>query len=142
MPISTTILENGVVKTWDSDASILTFTIPNSNRATVDTYIEAVLESVKNWDTSNPYYGIQDITSPDVSLTPYLRGRLPEITQLFMDKEINSYIVLVMDNSFTAGVMKAFGRLMSRNTPFVTINFVTDISKAHEWIAKQHTPIS
>ena len=137
MSIVIETLENGVIKTWDEDTSIYTFALPNSNRATTDTYIDAVLESIRNWDTSKPYYGIEDITNPNISLTPYMRGRLPEITKLFKEREITAYIGLIMDSSFTAGVMKAFGRILSMNNRFITINSFTDISKAQEWLIQQ-----
>jgi hypothetical protein len=137
MSIITETLENGVIKTWNADTSIYTFTVPNSNRATTDTYIDAVLETIRNWDSSKPYYGIEDITNPAVSLTPYMRGRLPEITKLFKEREITAYIGLVMDSSFTAGVMNAFGRILSMNNRYIVINSFTDISKAQEWLTKQ-----
>ncbi len=130
-------LENGVERSWDEDLSAYTFTLPDSNRATVTTYIEAVLESINEWDTSKPYYGIQDIRNPKVSLTPYMRGRLNEITQLYKDRKITCYVALVMNNNFTAGVMKALGQIMSRNNRYITISSFSDTSKAQEWI-RQH----
>lgn len=130
-------LENSVVKSWDEELSTFTFTLPDSNRVTVDTYINSVLDSIRDWDASKPYFGIQDIRNPNITLTPYLRGRLNEVTQQYKDRKITCYIALVMGNSFSAGVMKALGQIMTRNNRYITITSFSDIPKAQAWIKQQ-----
>ena len=67
MSISTEDLGNDVIRSWDDELSCYIFSVPNSERATIDTYIDGVLETFGGWDLSQSYYGIIDLRGPKPS---------------------------------------------------------------------------
>lgn len=137
MTIMVEELGNNVTQRWSDDKSTVIFTMSDSNRSSVDAYIIGNLEVLSNWDKSNTLYTIQDIANPNVTLTPYLKARLSEITDYVKSNQITVKSAIVMENNFTGQVMRAFGRLFTINARYLKQVYFTDMSKALEWVQNQ-----
>jgi len=134
--------DSNVTQHWSDDKTTITFKMLDSTRLSVDTYINGNLEVLREWDKSQTLYTIQDIANPNVTLTPYLKQRLSEVTDFIKTHQIPVRSAIVMENNFTGQVMQAFGRLFTINAKYLTQVYFTDMSKAQEWINKQQTSMS
>lgn len=130
-------LEVGVTKHWNKDRTVVTFTMSDVSRKAVDAYISGNLEVLGNWDKTKTLFTIQDISNPNISLTPYLKSRLDEITNFIKTNEVNVCTAIVMENNFTGQVMRAFGRLFTVNARYLNQVYFTDLTQATGWISKQ-----
>jgi len=135
------ILENNVTIQWNADRSVALVTLTESNRKTVDTYIETNLDIFRKWDKSKPIFTIQDISGGKVTLTPYMKERLKEFTDYVNTNKVTMRTALVMENNFTGQVMRTFGRLFGGNSHYLKLVFFTSIDQAHEWIIKQQQEV-
>jgi hypothetical protein len=137
MSVTLEDLGSNVTQHWNNNKTIVTFKMSDSKRSSVDAYIEGNLDVLKTWDKSKPLYTIQDIANPAVTLTPYLKQRLNEITDYVKSNQITVRSAIVMENNFTGQVMRAFGRLFTINARYLKQLYFTDMSKAQEWIKQQ-----
>lgn len=132
-------LGDSVTLSWNTDKSVALFTLDNSKREVVDAYIEGNLQILRTWDKAKTLYTVQDISSGQVALTPYLKARLNEITDYVKTNQINVTTAIVMKNNFTGQVMRAFGRLFTRNAHYLKQVYFIDMSQAQEWVKKQQS---
>lgn len=132
-------LDHGVTRGWDAALSSYIFSLPDSKRLTVDTYINAALESIKSGDTSKAYYTISDVSSKDVAFTPYLRGRINEISDYARANQRVCYTVLILGTGFTSSIIKTFSRLFMVNARYVIVHTVSDMEQAKKWIKQQQS---
>lgn len=130
-------LGNHVIKMWDDEKGYFVVTLPESSRKTVDIYIEGNLDLFRQWDNSKPIYTIQDVSGGNVVLTPYLKERLGELNQWVSNHELEAYVAIVMEESFTGHVMRTFGRLLTMSSKRLHQMFFTDIKQAEKWIVEQ-----
>lgn len=122
---------------WDADLGAVIFELSDVKRVSVDAYIDGNLEVLRTWDKTKTLYTIQDISNKAVSLTPYLKGRLGEITTHINSNQIHVCTAIVMGNDFTGQVMRVFGRLFTINARYLKQVYFTDMASARNWIASQ-----
>jgi len=130
-------LSDTVTRREDTDLSVVIFEILDSNRSSVDVYIDSNLETLRNWDKTKPLYLIQDISNKAVALTPYLKERLNEIMAYIKDNQMQVRTALVIPNDFNGRVAQMFGRLFTANGHYMKQSYFTDIASARNWIISQ-----
>jgi len=132
-------LDNDITMEWNISQTQVTFTMSASHRNAVDSYIDANLDILKKWDHAKILYTIQDISSPDVALTPYLKERLNEITDYIKSNQIQVRTGVVLSNNLTGQLMQIFGRIFTINAKYLKQVYFTDIKSAQDWIDRQQT---
>lgn len=130
-------LSGTVTQKWDTELGAILFEMLDTNRESVDAYIDGNLEVLRTWDKSKTLYTIQDISNKAVSLTPYLKGRLNEVTAYIKDNQIQVCTAIVMGNDFTGQVMRIFGRLFTINAKYLKQVYFVDMASARNWISSQ-----
>ena len=130
-------LADTVTRIWDNDLNAVIFEMADANRVSVDAYIEGNLEILRKHDKTKTLYTIQDISNPAVTLTPYLRKRLDEITTYVKTHQIQVCTAIVMGDSFTGRVMRVFGHLFTINARYLKQVYFTDVAAARNWLAAQ-----
>lgn len=131
-------LSENVIRRWDTELGAVVFEVSNSDRDSIDVYIESNLETLKEWDKSKPLYMIQDVSNEAVSLTPYLQGRLKEVMVYIKDNQMQVCTALVLTNNLSGQMSRVFGRLFTTNVRHVKQSYFTDMASARNWIASQH----
>lgn len=129
--------DNSLNVEWNEDHSLVIFTIQNSNRETIDEYIEANLDILRNWDQSDPIYKIQDLSHKNLNFTPYFRGRLNEVAASIKERKLNVVVAIVVGNSLTGHLMQAFGRLFATNVSHLKQRYFVGMSDAQAWIDEE-----
>lgn len=130
-------LAPNVTRRRDNALHTVLFEMKDTSRDSVDAYIEGNLEILRNQDKTQTLYTIQDISNPAVTLTPYLKERLNEVTAYIKNNKIQVCTAIVMADNFTGRVMRIFGRLFTINARYLTQVYFTDMSSARNWIASQ-----
>lgn len=94
------------------NTNVFLFTINALDRATVDVWIDRIiLETEKQPDPKVPTFWLHDASaSKTVSLSPYLRHRIAEMTKRFSDRI--GYNAVIMPKTFVVQILVLFIRTM------------------------------
>ncbi|MDX2078201.1 MAG: hypothetical protein SFZ02_17345 [bacterium] len=135
--IGATSIGNGVSLEWLDDGDVIIYTLTNTRREAVDTYINACLTTLENSDVTKPGRALLDISHPDIALTPYFRKRLPEIVTTINKLDMDVFSAVVFDNGFLQTLLTLFGNTFTRPAKRMKQRYFTDYDKALEWVRKE-----
>jgi hypothetical protein len=128
-------LADGLTMEWLDEGRILVLTLEYVTRTAVDTYVEACKRLLKDPKIiENPVCVVQDISAHNVSLTPYFRKSLDEISDFIQHKHIHGYSAVVLRRGFMERIMRYFGNNLQRKTPSFPSHYFFDRSEAIDWL--------
>jgi hypothetical protein len=108
-------LGNGVTREWALDGKAVVFHVKNISRPSLDTWVEAVKQTVQNW-TGDTMYIVYDFAVPGmVVLSPYLQSRAKELAAL--RTEMSAYVAVALPKTFfTQLAVRFVGTVKPNNT--------------------------
>ena len=130
-------VNDNVTIQWNEDQSVVTMTLHNTNRDSIDSYIETNLQILRNWHSPNPLYTIQNLSHEATSATLYFRERHSEITKLIKESQVNIYAAIVVKNSLSGQLLQSFARVIPNQSRYLTQRFFTNLAEAEAWIEKE-----
>lgn len=132
-------LIKGVVFEWLSEDGFL-FTLSDVHRDAVDMYIDTAVSLLNNWDLSKPMRIISDMANENMSLTPYFRKRLNDITTTINTSQVHGVSAVVMGSGFVETLIVFFGNAFNKRTPNFKQRYFTDKTKGLDWVMKESAP--
>ncbi len=111
---------------------IFVFTITDVSRATIDTWANTIKDLTAGWPDEHRYYALNHFAGKDVSLTPYLRAKITELTG--WRPEQGGYIAAVLPRTFFAQLMTLFLPTMNRRNMQNRLFFTREEGLA--WVEK------
>lgn len=130
-------LGSGVTNEWLVENQLIRFTLPNSSRAAVDTYIQSNIDVITKHGTESTLFMVHDISSETAEFTPYLRARLEEISSLVGERGVNIVGAIVVKNDLTGQVMRLFGRVFTSRAGTIQQTFFTSMERAESWMEQR-----
>jgi hypothetical protein len=82
---------------WVCDGQIAVFVPSDATRATVDVWVAAVGKRLQEWPAGKPYLALHDFSSPNVSVTPYARKRISELSTV--RPEMQRYVAMLVSQT-------------------------------------------
>jgi hypothetical protein len=113
----------GLTIEWYSNHRIAAFILTTVTQSTIDAFIEAVHQVEQNWAEEQPRLFLYDFAHKEVSLTPYLRQRIEDITTKVMAYEGRTAFVIAKDiisHSMRLFVVTNFQRSQQNTDIFFT----------------------
>lgn len=129
-------LGDHVTLEWLDEGRIAVFVMKNSTRSAVDAYIDGNLDVIRNWDDSKLFCVMTDASSPDVAVTPYLRERLNEVSDLIKTRELRGFSALVMQRGFMTSIIRLAGNTFLRRAGKLHQRYFLNREQALEWLRK------
>jgi len=114
------------------------FTLTDSLQETIDAYMEKTYEIIKEGESASPYFFLGDVSHPDVSLTPYFRGRLNELSGHLRDSKMPIFSAVILPDGLSGTFISIFGNFFSRNAD-TTQRYFTDRTAGERWLEEQVT---
>ncbi len=75
------IIIQGLTREWLFERQIVVYTLTSASRDAVDAWIDTGFATMKSWPADRPYLAIHDVSSPNLTMTPYARQRAREIAK-------------------------------------------------------------
>src|SRR5262245_61989179 len=104
-----------LTREWKAD-NLVVLTMTDVRRENVDAYIKALRENLDGWGTDRVLYGVYDIRTPGMSLTPYYRERLNEFADYSKNAGKRTCSAIIVPNTFMFRIFALFGDLFTRRT--------------------------
>jgi hypothetical protein len=95
---------------WLEQGNAFEISLGSIQRSDVDAYINTNLQLLRDWDIQQPFFSLQDFSSENVSMTPYIRSRLQEVINLMNDRQLTGNSVVIFSPNFQGRVMEFLGR--------------------------------
>lgn len=89
------------------------------------------------WDKSKVYYTLQDVSHPDVMMTPYLREKLNEVMNYINKNKIQVRSALVLSPGFAGTMLKTFGGILNIRARYMIQRYFTDEAEAMAWLESE-----
>ena len=102
----------GLTKEFLFGERIVIYHLDTVAREILDAGADDVLDTMKNWQTNQPFLVLYDITSTKIALTPHLRHRLQELSNAFPD--LKGRAAVVLPQSIITQVFRLFVRSQNR----------------------------
>jgi hypothetical protein len=119
----------GVTREWALDRQAVIFHLKNISRPALDTWVEAVKQTVQNW-TGDTMYIAYDFAVPGmVVLSPYLQARAKELAAIGSD--MTAYVAVVLPKTFfTQLAVRFVGTVKPKNT---TVRLFLSYEEGLDW---------
>ena len=127
---------HGVTFEWIEGGRIAVFTMKDSTRASVDTFINVNI-ALAEQHRGKTIYIFNDAASPHISLTPYLRQKVTNLAGTLEALGITATMATLVEPGFFSTIAKIFGSILSKSTPHITQNFFNDRDEALDWLKAQ-----
>lgn len=99
---------------WMFEGRVIELIITKSTQAAIDIYAEANLAALKLWTPGQRFYSLQDVSHPDVTITPYFRKRLDDVLAGIHESGLQGDSVIVLSNSISGKIVQTYGILFAR----------------------------
>jgi len=126
-------LSPGIKYKWLFDRHILYVIGDTSHRSDIDAWFQFMCTVMGNWPDDITYLAVQDLSSPNFSLTPYARTRATEIYKV--RPTLRGRVAIVMPRSFIGHLLQMFIRTVRGNI-FDTRFFLSQ-GDALVWLAQK-----
>jgi hypothetical protein len=120
---------NGVTREWALDGKAVVFHITSISRPTLDSWVDAVTQTLNAW-IGDTMYIIYDFAVPGmVVFSPYLQSRAKELAQLRLD--LTAIVAVVLPKSFfTQLAVRFIGTMKPNNT---TVRLFVSYEEGLDW---------
>lgn len=106
----------GVLFQWHHGQRAYRIKLRNSHRATIDAFVETNLLAVQGWSLYQPWLSFQDVSEPDVVVTPYMRSRMEAVFNIITKLGYEGYVVLLVANNSQGCIHHGFIRATAGET--------------------------
>lgn len=96
--------DGGVTREWLEARQIVVFTLPDIHRSTVDSWGNAVMETVTQWNPEQPFLGLHDISANSIALTPHARDWTNRLAQA--SQHLHGYYSAVLPKTIVAQLVR------------------------------------
>ena len=100
------VLAPGITFERTHDGQIFIFTLADITRASVDAWVAKIRELTGEWTNERPFLALTQVSGKYLTLTPYLRGRMEELSHWHPD--LWAYTAVVLPQSFFMQLMAIF----------------------------------
>lgn len=128
---------SNLTRQFIDDHTIVIITTDGTNRQTVDDWYDLIMSTVEEWDTSQPYMAIYNLSKSGI--TPYSRSRsrdlIRETGRMLRDKGIRQALAIVLDSGVIGTLVRIFAqREIERKYPERPIAYFNDLEQAVTWV--------
>ncbi|MCA9915948.1 MAG: hypothetical protein KC496_21485, partial [Anaerolineae bacterium] len=109
-------LSETVIVTWNESHDLVTIALTKTDPQSVDAYIEANLNILRQWKATDAIYKIQDFSQHDVRMNPYLRTRLQEIYVYIRQRQLNVRVAVVLGTNVPGHILTLISRVSAITT--------------------------
>ena len=125
----------GVTCEWQNDWGLAIYTVPDVQPATIDAYINGLLDTAENWFADKPLRTLHDLSSSKIFLTGYARKRLLDVAD--RSRHMTVYRAILVHDPFMESVMNRFIQFqLKRRTNGISRVF-HDYDDAMQWLNNQ-----
>jgi hypothetical protein len=118
---------DGLYMEWLDGGKIYILRLTSMAVDTVNTYIDIQKQVATEWDITQPYLLLHDISDPSVDVNGQIRKRAPELWQLVRQRKIQGLTVFMLNNKGLNTAAKVFINTMQRIlVSDLKIQFVSD----------------
>ena len=134
--IGSITLVDGLEIEWLDDGKIILFNLKSPTRDLVEAYFQArhLHMDLANETPNIPVLMINDLSSNEMSLTPFLRSRMNELAKRIRSESVHYYSAMVMPKSISGQVFKLAGNVLSRTVRDSVLKFFTDRDQGIHWL--------
>ena len=140
MPISpdeTIELSPDVTLEWFFGHTIVAYTPRSASRRATDIMVDKALEIVRSQKADQPYFAMYD-ASNILTLTPYARKRVQEITTTLGELNKKGATTVVLGNSVVSNIIRLYvERDLRRTRTNINRSVQQDRQKALQWLYEE-----
>src|SRR5258708_40131413 len=103
-------LAPGITFERTHDGQIFVFMLSDITRGSVDAWVAKIRELTGDWTDERPFLALTQVSGKSLTLTPYLRGRMEELSHWHPD--LWAYTAVVLPKSFFMQLMSTFIRTL------------------------------
>jgi hypothetical protein len=103
-------LAPGITFERTHDGQIFVFMLSDITRVSVDAWVAKIRELTGDWTDERPFLALTQVSGKYLTLTPYLRGRMEELSHWHPD--LWAYTAVVLPKSFFMQLMSTFVRTL------------------------------
>ena len=123
---------------WLHDGQAYEVAIRSARREDIDASMNANFSILDQWDTTQPLYSVQDLSDPNINITPYFRSRLGELETIIKTSNIKGASIIILNNGFAGQLVKHLLRFfINRADGTIEQIWFTDAQKAYEELEKR-----
>lgn len=117
---------------WYHDERVVAFILKNTERHSVDTFADWIIETLTTWPTEKPLLIVYDISAS--GFTPYTRRRAIDVHVAVPTENIRGRTAIVFPNTSLGRFMKIFAnKMMQVQNPHMERRFFTHLDQAVTW---------
>lgn len=106
----------GILFQWHHGQRAYRIKLCDSHRATIDAFVETNLLAIQGWSIYQPWLSFQDISAPDVVVTPYMRGRMEAVFNIITELGYSGTVILLVANTSQGSIHHGFVRATASET--------------------------
>jgi hypothetical protein len=134
----------GLYFEWLDEGKLYFLRLTNMAVETVDAYIDIQKQLITEWDVTQPYLLLHDISHPSVDVNAQIRKRAPELWQVVRQRKIFGLTVFMLNDKGLNKAAKVFINTMQRIlVSDLKFQFVNDRERGlvlmRDYL-KQHSP--
>lgn len=133
-------VSDNVTFRWLHDGQAFAVEIRSSRRDDIDAALNANFAAIYQWDNTQPVYSLQNLSHPDINITPYFKSRLGELEGVVEECGVQGTSIIILNNGFTGQLMKHLLRFfVSRTKGAIQQVVFTDAQEAYAELEKRIT---
>jgi hypothetical protein len=117
---------------WLYDDQIVVFTLTDVNRSSIDLWRDAVVETLTHWPRYMPQLSLFDVSSSEVTLTPYLDDAIQHLGRV-QEPMLGRYALLT-NRSWVRQLMEFRNRQFSASWPNMEGALFSSYDSAVAWL--------
>jgi len=121
---------------WLQGGKAYLITITKASQEGVDAYIDANIAALDMWERGTTFFSVQDVSHPDVTITPYFRKRLDDILVHMKASGLQGHSVIVLANTIIGKIVRVYGSAFARRADPIEQHWVNGMDAGHSELEK------
>jgi len=113
---------------WLYDGKAFYINISSSSRDAIDAYVKTNLLVLQAWDPTKHFYSFQDVSHDKVTITPYFRQGLDNVSAEVQKLGIQGDSMILMANNIMGKVIQVYGKIFAQKTQPITQHWFTKVT--------------
>ncbi len=126
------LIDPGLTRQWLRGRRIIAYTLTSVAHETIDAWARAAASGVNEWPRDQVYLSMHDVSSENLSLTPYIRSRVLELVR--NRPEATGRTAVVIDTGVAEMVMRLFANQLLHVIRGRPLRLFTSRDQAIGWL--------
>lgn len=122
----------GLFFQWIMQGDAYVIVLASPSAATIDQYIAWNIAVLNQWKPPQPFFSIQDISHPTITVTPYLRHKLETVSQAIHTSGVTGHSMIILPKGIMGTAMQLFGFIFARKSQPVQQHWCSTYAQAEK----------